>query len=109
MYILITDNDVESVWATTDEEFALNEARDRINQRVNDFFRHKLPLRASEFDHEVRLVHVGDTEEACEVKLPIQAWLDAYYQERSEEDAKREARQADPEWAEYQRLRSKFR
>ena len=109
MYILIHENEAETVWACYDKGLALAEAQGHVNQKIGDFYRHALPMRASEGNFEVRLIEVGDDAMSTELTLPIQSWIDEYYVEMSARDAKRGQALADPEWAEYQRLSEKFR
>ena len=109
MYVLITDDDTESVYATYSELAAMTVAQDFVNQCITDYYSHMLPMRVSEGDFDVRLVEVGEVSMSTEVTLPIQHWIDEYYTEKCANDAKRAAATFDPEWAEYQRLSEKFR
>lgn len=118
LYILIHGGDAESVWATSDRDNALSEAQLSFLQWFWDFQKHRIRngevILATEdrVSTDWRLVEVsyGDLQESVsEIELPFQEWINEALAEAAAERVKEAQMEADPEWAEYQRLCEKFR
>ena len=91
MYFMITNCDPDSVWACHEKEDILLEAREYVQQQMNDHWRHELPeYPTDEFVRFMGIKVYETTTIGCvEVRLPLQTWLEEYrdgLQEMEEKD-----------------------
>ncbi len=77
LYILVHAGDVVA-WSTNKED-VLFEAYEVAQYYINDFWRHKLPMKLTEDDIHSIDVYVFELDKESLVELPAQEWVDDYY------------------------------
>lgn len=112
LYIVISNGCAESIWASEDKDHVLMECQQDAIQYISDFHRHERDWTVSPEQVGIRLFQVtyGDVQQGIqELELPLQKWADEYFEELSQRDRHEANAKTDPEWAEYCRLKEKFR
>jgi len=103
MYLLLVDGEVEVVGAP--KEYILQEALSSLRMRLNDHYAETLPRKVDQDFRDELDLEVHKLTDETMVELPLQEWVDAYYEEAKASEKEDEER----EYQLYLRLHEKYK